>query len=72
MPFPKTEAELKSKGYVLESRGAVCNGPTCCALIDWWLTPKQKRVPMDTGTIDPHWVTCPDATLFRAKVSARA
>ena len=64
MPFPKTEAEFAEAGYEYESTSR-CKGPTCRASIAWYRTPKGKRIPLDEGTLEPHWSTCPDAIDFR-------
>lgn len=64
MPFPTTDTDLIAKGYTLEGR-AKCKGPNCGKEIEWWRTPKGKRIPLDPGTMEPHWATCPDAQVFR-------
>lgn len=64
MPFPKTDTELEAAGYAFESKDK-CRG--CKADIEWWLTPKQKHIPLDAGTMEPHWSTCPEADQFRRK-----
>lgn len=67
MPFPQTADELKAAGYKFDN-DATCRG--CGADIEWWITPRGKKLPMDpmdTGTAKavPHWGTCSDAPLFR-------
>lgn len=62
MAFPKTEEELAKAGYEFENK-AKCSG--CGADIEWWLTPRQKHMPLDAGTMEPHWSTCPKAEDFR-------
>jgi len=64
-PFPITPKEAIDDGYTLETAGAVCSG--CNAAIDWWKTPRDKKIPIDAGTFKPHWVTCPNAKQFRRK-----
>jgi hypothetical protein len=64
MPFPKTESELAAQGYVFENR-ARCRAESCQAEIEWWLTPKGKRIPLDPCTMEPHWSTCPESGKFR-------
>ncbi len=58
-----TDKELTKAGYRFDSRGR-CLGPNCRAEIEWWITPRQKRIPLDPGTMQPHWSTCPDADAF--------
>lgn len=58
----KTDADLKAAGYTFENK-ARCR--SCGAEIEFWLTPKQKHIPLDAGTMQPHFSTCPDADKFR-------
>jgi hypothetical protein len=65
MPFPETTTELVNAGYRFDN-GANCRG--CGASVEWWITPKGKRMPMDVdadGNCEPHWSTCPNAKEFR-------
>jgi ribonuclease HI len=62
-PFPITREEAVDDGYTLETENARCSG--CDAVIDWWKTPREKRIPIDAGTFNPHWATCPKAESFR-------
>ena len=32
----------------------------CAADMEWWTTETGKWLPINPGTIDPHWNTCPD------------
>jgi hypothetical protein len=66
MAFPRTEDELVKAGYEYENTRK-CTGPTCGASIAWYRTPKGKRIPLDEGTLEPHWGSCPDADKFREK-----
>ncbi len=60
--FPKTETELKEQGYEFNGTGK-CRA--CQAAIAWYRTPKGKSIPLDEGTLEPHWSTCSDPELFR-------
>jgi hypothetical protein len=62
MPFPKTEKELAGQGYEYKNMTA-CKG--CGALMEWWKTPKGKMIPLNPGTLEPHWSGCPKAKEFR-------
>jgi hypothetical protein len=69
MPFPKTADELKAAGYAFDN-DATCRG--CGADIEWWITPRGSKLPMDpmprgTSEAVSHFATCPDAPTFRAK-----
>jgi len=64
MAFPKTEAEFIAQGYEF-SNSSTCNG--CGADIEWWITPKGKKMPIDPGSMESHWGTCPKAQDFRKK-----
>ena len=57
MQFPTTETGLKEAGYVYENSGK-CR--FCQAEIAWYRTPKGKTIPLDEGTLQPHWPTCPN------------
>lgn len=63
MSFPKTDTELNQRGYKFKSKGR-CTGEDCGAEIEWWETPKGKMIPLDPGTLEPHWATCPNADNF--------
>ena len=62
MPFPKTETELTEQGYRYDNK-SLCRG--CDATIEWWITPKGAHMPLDPGTKEPHWSTCPNAARFK-------
>lgn len=62
MPFPKTDTELNQAGYSFEQK-TTCRA--CKKEIEFWLTPKGKHIPLDAGTLEPHWSTCPNANEFR-------
>lgn len=64
MPIPNTEDGLAKAGYRY-MKTEPCKGPTCGATIAWYLTPKGKWMPLDEGTLEPHWVNCPDRERFR-------
>lgn len=63
MGFPTTLDELRSSGYKFDGESE-CRG--CAADIEWWTTPKGKKIPMDHGTAIPHWSTCPEAKSFKS------
>jgi hypothetical protein len=67
MPFPTTLDELRQQGYKFEG-DAQCK--SCGAAIEWWTTPKNKKMPCDHGTATPHWSTCPSADQHRANAGA--
>ena len=67
MAFPKTLDELRAAGYkFLEHRK--CIGNTCNQQIEFWQTPKGKKIPLDVdakGNVEPHFSSCPDVKQFR-------
>lgn len=67
MPFPKTEADLKAQGYRFKDK-ALCRG--CHATIEWWTTPNGKLMPLDPGSCEPHWGSCPARDQFKKKKRA--
>jgi len=62
--WPKSDTALKEAGYTFSGVGK-CQSDKCGAEIEWWKTPKGKMIPLDPGTMEPHWGTCPDAKSFR-------
>ena len=65
MPFPETIAELTAAGYKFDG-DANCRG--CGAPVEWWDSPKGKKIPMDVdpeGNCVTHFATCPKAKEFR-------
>lgn len=59
----KTRADLEAAGYEFLEEGR-CRGQHCKAVILWFRTPRDKRMPIDPGTFAPHWSTCPDSKNF--------
>lgn len=65
MAWPyKTTDQLVAAGYRYEGLG-YCAGQKCGEEIIWWQTPKGKRIPLNRGTFEPHFSTCPNAEGFR-------
>ena len=69
MAFPKTADEMKAAGYVFDN-DATCRG--CGADIEWWITPRGSKIPMDpmprgVSEAIAHFTTCPDAKDFKHK-----
>lgn len=64
MGFPNTETGLRNAGYKFTGTGQ-CK--SCKAPLAWYETPNIKAIPLDEGTLLPHWTTCPDADKYRDK-----
>jgi hypothetical protein len=79
MAIPQNREDLMAMGYVFDNE-AKCRG--CGAPIEWWITPKGKKMPMSvkevkdgegffakvTGWVRlPHWSDCEAADQFRRK-----
>ncbi len=47
----------------IEERGTFCKG--CNARIFWAITNAGKKMPLDAGSLEPHWGTCPVAKHFK-------
>lgn len=67
MSFPVTRQEMLSSGY---RYGGISSCRGCGAPIDWFITPANKRMPMnpepaEDGSAVPHWATCPRAKDFK-------
>jgi len=63
MAFPTTIDEMTAQGYKFEGE-AQCKG--CGVDIEWWTTPRGKKMPCDYGTAKPHWATCTKAADFKS------
>jgi hypothetical protein len=68
MNLPKTRDALIAAGYKF-SNHAICRGPNCKAEIEWFETPRGKKMPFDLmpngdSPAKPHWGTCPDRKDF--------
>ena len=69
MAFPKTFSELTGAGYSFLEH-ARCRGQHCQRDIEWWQTPKGKKIPLELmerpdSMVKPHWADCVDADGFR-------
>ena len=80
MPLPTKREDLIAMGYVFDNE-AKCRG--CGEDIEWWITPKDKKMPMSVVEVKdetkvfpqpilridrvPHWTNCPKADSFRRK-----
>ena len=61
----KSAEDLRTAGY-RASNFSTCSGPTCGRQIEWWITPAEKKIPLDPGTFLPHWATCADKKNFKS------
>lgn len=68
MPIPNRRDDLQSFGYSFLNLSH-CSG--CNAQIEWWSTPRGKKMPFnvvksgENEFLEPHWGTCPVADKFR-------
>jgi hypothetical protein len=78
--IPTKREDLIAMGYVFDNE-ATCRG--CREKIEWWITPKGKKMPMTVAEVKdeskpfpqpvlrydrvPHWGVCPNAEDFRRK-----
>jgi hypothetical protein len=67
MSFPETRELMQEAGYkrLYYTRCRGCRGP-----MEWWVTPNQKRIPMNPmawphSPAVSHFATCPKADDFR-------
>jgi hypothetical protein len=64
-PWPyHSDTELRAASYRFD-RTETCKGPNCRQEIEFWWTPGGKRIPLDPGTMEPHFATCVDVDRFR-------
>jgi hypothetical protein len=73
MSFPRNKAEMLSQGYTPAGSDR-CR--SCAVVIEFWMTPHQRRIPMnvmdgDSAEAVSHWATCPDPERFRRKAGHR-
>jgi hypothetical protein len=73
MPFPQTREALQQASYRFDNH-ANCRG--CKADVEWWFTPRGKKMPFDLMPNDDsaavaHWSTCPNADDFRSGSTSR-
>ena len=62
-PLPPTVEAALAAGYTMRHENVQCRG--CTAMIDFWTTPHDKKIPVDHGTFKVHWITCPNSEQFR-------
>jgi len=75
--LPTSKEGLQDAGYVFDNE-SYCRA--CHAPIEWWITPKNKKMPMDVVPVKdgegffaqvkefkriPHWASCEHAKDFR-------
>jgi hypothetical protein len=54
--FPRTHKALTLEGFVFVRAGTCAD---CGASVQWYLTPRQKRMPIDAAKHVPHFWCCP-------------
>jgi hypothetical protein len=80
MSIPQKREDLVAMGYVFDGEGR-CKA--CGAYMEWWITPRGKKMPMSVVDVKdetkvfpqpvlytirvPHWGDCPEAASFRRK-----
>ncbi len=61
--FPTNAEEAIAAGYTMRHENVQCR--ECPAMIDFWTTPHDKKIPVLHGTFKAHWIDCPGASKFR-------
>ena len=69
MSFPTTRDEMEAANYIRDGR-ETCKG--CGAMMEYWITPERKAIPMNpmpkpTSVAITHFATCPMAAQFRKR-----
>lgn len=69
MSFPKNRAEMLTQGYTPAGRDR-CR--SCSVVIEFWITPAKRRIPMnvmpeDSSQAVSHYATCPEPERFRRR-----
>jgi hypothetical protein len=73
MPLPTSRADLVAFGYqkLIDARPGGSHCSACNAPIEWWQTPRGKKMPFRAIVTDgverliPHFSDCPKASQFR-------
>jgi hypothetical protein len=68
--WPQGRTALIAKGFYRDKnrvKQTKCRGPNCTADIEWWITPRAKRIPLNAADLSPHHATCPDVEMFRLR-----
>ncbi len=60
----QSREELEAAGYRFLNTSR-CAGKDCRAEIDWYETPKGKKMPLDPDTLETHWASCKNREMFR-------
>lgn len=63
MGYPESREELEAAGFRFDAMGR-CRGARCRADIEWWYSPKGKRIPLNPDDKTGHHTTCPDVAQF--------
>jgi hypothetical protein len=71
MGFPATRDALIQAGYRFDNH-AVCRSEECGAEIEWWISPREKKMPfalMQNGDSPAiaHFASCPGRDDFRRR-----
>jgi len=67
----KTREELKRDGYTFKGYEK-CRGPHCGAMMEIWKKIGAKILVMNpVGIFQSHFITCPDAPMFKRKKPAK-
>ena len=61
-PLPEKREDLVAMGYVFDN-DAKCRG--CGASIEWWLTPRDKKMPMSVLALDERGEVVEPGSLIR-------
>lgn len=69
MGFPATRDQLKESGYKFDNH-AKCRGEDCGVEIEWWITPKGRKMSFDLmlngdSPAVAHITTCPNRDDFK-------
>jgi hypothetical protein len=60
VPIPEKREDLIAMGYVFDNE-ANCRG--CGAPMEWWITPKGKKMPMSIIPLDAEGKVVPSGSL---------
>ena len=65
--LPETFEELEELGFVKFDKPKKCRGRNCRKLIQWMISPRNKRIAFDIKSAKRHMLECPDFEFLKTR-----
>ncbi len=65
--LPESFEELEKLGFVKTDKPKKCRGRNCRKLVQWMISPRNKRIPFDVETARRHYLNCPDFEFLKTR-----